>query len=262
MTIKKILILLFVFFSTALSAWARNLEYNGQEAPVYVSPGEPTNIKFPDKIAGGYITNDSSIQLQREGSDLIIFTSGQIKSQGEAIIVRLKDKRSFSLRLLPTSDINPRDPMVSVDDMSENSLEELREEDDDSKSYEPQDGKYAPPTVLSGFMREMVLFSEFGKPKIQGYEVSSKHRGETIFHDGTMHAKINSIFIGAKYWGYVIDTENLLDTNQLLNPGTFRLDGTRAVSANRWELAAKPLTNEQELAGRHKTKLYIITKPR
>jgi hypothetical protein len=259
---KNLFIWLPIFLLSSTLAFARNLEYNGQEAAVYVSPSEPTNIKFPDKIAGGYITNDSAIQLQREANDLIIFTSAPIKSQGEAIIVRLKDKRSFSLRLLPADDINPRDPMVIVDDMTGSGLEELREENDDSKPYEPQDGKYAPPTVLSGFMREMVLFTEYGKPEIQGYEVSSKHRGETIFHDGTMHAKVNSIFIGQKYWGYVIDAENLLDTNQVLNPGTFRLDGTRAVSANRWELAAKPLTNEQDLAGRHKTKIYIITRPK
>ncbi len=241
-------------------AWARDVQYTGQEASVYVAPNEPTNIKFPSKIAGGYITTDSAIQLQREGNDLIVFSSEALKQEGEAIIVKLNDRRSFSLRLKPSDEFNQRDPMVVIQDLTGSGLEGLREEGEEEKPYQPQDGKYAPPTVLSGFMREMVLFTEFGKPKIRGYEVSSKHRGETIFHDGALHAKVNSIFVGQNYWGYVLDAENLLESNQVLNPGSFRLDGTRAISANRWELSPKPTKTEEELAGRHKTKIYIITK--
>ena len=58
----------------------------------------------------------------------------------------------------------------------------------------------------------------------------------------------------------MLDVENLLDTNQKLNPASFRLDGTRAVAAERWELAPRPETAEQRIAGSHKAKVYIVTK--
>jgi hypothetical protein len=51
-----------------------------------------------------------------------------------------------------------------------------------------------------------------------------------------------------------------LETTQKLNPATFRLDGTRAVSFDRAELSGRPLTGEQQLAAGHKGKVYIVTK--
>jgi len=106
------------------------------------------------------------------------------------------------------------------------------------------------------------LVAELGKKQINGYRVSDAHRGETVLNDGTMLATIDQIFIGPNLWGYVLDTQNLLDSSQLINPATFRLDGTRAVSARNWELAAKPLDIEQQLAAKDKTKVYIITRAR
>ena len=86
--------------------------------------------------------------------------------------------------------------------------------------------------------------------------------GETVLHDGTINATIDEIFMGGSYWGYILEVENLLDTTVQLNPGTFRLDGTRAVSSSRWELAPRPQTAEQKIAKKHRTKVYIITKAR
>ena len=73
-----------------------------------------------------------------------------------------------------------------------------------------------------------------------------------MLHDGTMEAKIKEIFLGSGLWGYVLEVENLLDTTHKINPATFRLDGTRAVAAQRWELAPRPETAEQKLAQAHK----------
>ena len=66
--------------------------------------------------------------------------------------------------------------------------------------------------------------------------------------------------MGPKLWGYVLDAENLLDQTQQINPASFRIDGTRAISANHWEIAPRPLTIEQEVAKRHKAKIYIVTR--
>ena len=111
-------------------------------------------------------------------------------------------------------------------------------------------------------MRDMILVAEFGKPSIAGYKVSERYKGETVLRDGTLVAKIDQIFLGSKFWGYVIDTSNLLDQTQRLNPASFRIDGTRAISASRWELTGRPLNIEQQLAGKDKTKVYVITKAR
>jgi hypothetical protein len=52
----------------------------------------------------------------------------------------------------------------------------------------------------------------------------------------------------------------MLDTTQIINPASFRLDGTRAISARNWELAPRPMNAEQELAGKERTKIYIVTR--
>jgi hypothetical protein len=109
-------------------------------------------------------------------------------------------------------------------------------------------------------MLEMVLNAEFGKTGITGYRISEIHRGETVLSDGTIMAKIDRIFIGPNLWGYVVDAENVLQTSQKIDAGSFRIDGTLAISAKDWELAAQPLTTEQQVANKHRTKLYIITR--
>jgi hypothetical protein len=111
-------------------------------------------------------------------------------------------------------------------------------------------------------MREMALVAEFGKGQIPGYQVSEKFKGQTVVSDGALLAKIDRIFIGANLWGYVLDTTNLLDQSQKLNPATFRIDGTRAISASNWELSARPLNVEQQVAGKHNAKVYIVTRAR
>jgi hypothetical protein len=70
------------------------------------------------------------------------------------------------------------------------------------------------------------------------------------------------MFIGPNLWGYVLDTTNLLDQSQKLNPATFRIDGTRAVSASAWELAARPLNVEEQISNKHNAKVYIVTRSR
>ncbi|MFN4895359.1 MAG: hypothetical protein ACK5HO_06205, partial [Pseudomonadota bacterium] len=62
--------------------------------------------------------------------------------------------------------------------------------------------------------------------------------------------------------GYVLDASNLLDQSQKLNPATFRIDGTRAISASNWELAARPMTIEHQVSGRDQAKVYIVTRAR
>jgi hypothetical protein len=111
-------------------------------------------------------------------------------------------------------------------------------------------------------MREMILVSEFGKGKISGYQVSEKFKGETVISDGAVLAKIDKIFTGPNLWGYVLDATNLLDQTQRINPATFRIDGTRAVSISNGELSPRPLNVEEQVAGKHNTKVYVVTRAR
>lgn len=239
-------------------AEAREIPYGGDEVEVYVLPNEPTQIKFPDKISGGFVRKNSTISIKRVGKDLIIFPKDEIADDGEAIIVRLKDGRSFSLRIQQAADTKSRDNEVKIEDITQTGVDISSETKLPPYFREKLDT--APPTRVSGLMREMILSSEFGKPKINGYRLSESYRNQVVFDDGTLKATIKSIYIGSNLWGYVLEAENLLEQSQILNPGTFRLDGTRAISATRWELAAKPMTFENKIAGAHKTKLYIITR--
>lgn len=238
-------------------AWARDVRYNGDENVVYVTPGEPTQIQFPGDVAGGFKRKQSKLALERQDNYLVVFAQPDLQPEGEAILVHLNDKRTYSVRVIPSSDENQRDGFVHI--LDDRAPEVSNGEEDDTISEKK--AAYAPPTIVSGLMREMVLTAEFGKQKgITGYRRSNRFAGETILNDGAINAKIDEIFMGSDLWGYVVSVENMLDTTQRINPATFRMDGTRAISATQWELAPQPLTDEQKIANAHRGKIYIITR--
>lgn len=239
---------------------ARDVAYRGQEIDVFVLPGEPTQINFPEVIAGGFRKKGSAISLDRKISDLIIFARESLSPNGEAIIVRLRDGRSYSLRIRRANDEMPRDDMIKIDDLKGTVL--TPEDKEEEPPYKDKKFDYAPPSQTSGLVREMTLHTEFGKGSISGYRVSEKHRGQVVLFDGNLRATVDKIFVGPMLWGYVLDAENLLDQSQKISPSTFRIDGTQAISMTNWELAPRPVTVEQEIAGRHKTKIYIVTRAR
>lgn len=240
-----------------LPAFGRDVEYKSGEISVRVNPGEPTEVQFPGAISGGFKRKLSSLSIDKKDSDLIVFASEAISESGEAIIVRLTDGRSYSLRVQRASPESPRDDVVKVSDERGALLAASSEEE---PIYSEKKLSYAPPSQVSGLVREMVLLAEFGKQQVPGYRMSEQYRGEVVINDGTMKATIDKIVMGPALWGYVIDAENLLDVPQTINPASFRLDGTRAVSMQTLELAGRPLTAEQQLAGKHKVKVYIVTK--
>jgi len=251
-----------VALSYSAPVFARDVQYQqgDGEIEVYVNIGEPTEIMFEGgQIKDGFHNSNAPIAIQNKGSALILFGKQNMSTEGAALIVRLNDGRSYPIRVLVASKENPRDAQLLIEDGKGafGAEEESAPEGYTERSYE-----YAPASKVSGLMREMVLVAEFGKKTIPGYRVSDRHRGQTILSDGTMEAKIDRIYIGPNLWGYVIDASNMLDTTQRLNPATFRLDGTRAISAAQWELAPRPLNIEQQVAGKHSAKVYIVTRAR
>ncbi|MBP9838303.1 MAG: hypothetical protein KBC84_06275 [Proteobacteria bacterium] len=243
--------------ATSQDAFARDSKYLGGEQTVYVNPGEPTQVLFPGKIQGGFKPKNASFAVEKKENFLVVFSQPELQEQGEAMLVILDDKRSYALRIMPADEDHTRDEILRIQDERENTDVENGPSTPD---IVPRAG-YSPPSIPSGLIREMVLTAEMGKQKgIPGYKRSNKYSGETVLHDGAVEAKIEEIFMGSDLWGYVLSVENLLDTNQKINPATFRLDGTRAVSAENWELAARPQTAEQQLSGKHKAKVYIVTR--
>jgi hypothetical protein len=240
-----------------LSAFARNVDYKGGEVGVNVNPGEPTQIKFPGTISGGFKKKSSSLSLDRKDTDLVIFANEKIPTDGEAIIVRLNDGRSYSLRVNRATPESPRDDVVTIVEKKEGIV---TDEEEETPPYKEKKPDYAPPTQVSGLMREMMLVSEFGKKAVPGYKQTDVYKGQTVLNDGTVHAAIETIFIGSNLWGYVINAKNLLDQTQRINPASFRIDGTRAISARDWELAPRPVDIEQQISDKHETKIYIVTR--
>lgn len=242
-------------------AAARDVEYssgNG-EIPVWVNVGEPTEIIFEGgRIKDGFKNSKAGLALERKESSLIIFGKENLAEGGEALLVRLENGQSYPLRIRKASIDNPRDAQVVVGD----GKGALGPEEEAPPPYEERNYNYAPASKVSGLMREMALVSEFGKSGIPGYQVSDKYKGQTVISDGSLVAKIDKIFVGSNLWGYVLDASNLLDQSQRINPATFRIDGTRAISASRWELNARPMTVEHQIAGGHNAKVYIVTRAR
>lgn len=254
--IRKFGLLVSTILLLGSSSFARDVQYAGGEETIYVKPGEPTQVTFPGKIAGGFKKKNSAVNLERQDNYLVVFAQQTLGLDGEAIIVHLNDKRTYSIRIMPATGGTPKDGQVTF-------LDTRAPEIDEEAVQDKQDGpkNFAPSSAISGLMREMVLVSEFGKQKgIAGYKRSNRYSGETVLDDGAITAKIDEIFMGTDLWGYVLSVENKLETNQKINPATFRLDGTRAVSCDKWELAAKPLTTEQQVAAAHKGHVYIVTR--
>ncbi|RIL06143.1 MAG: hypothetical protein DCC75_11080, partial [Proteobacteria bacterium] len=234
--VTKSLVLLTLLAPLVLvcDAGAREVEYKDSEVDVFVNPGEPTQIQFPSKISGGFKKKLSALSIDRKDDSLILFATDNIQEAGEAIIVRLEDGRSYSLRVARATDTYPRDAFIRIKD-DRGAL--LAYSDEEEPAYKEKTFEYAPPSQVSGLVREMVLLAEFGKKAITGYKVSEDYQGQPVMNDGTLVATIDKILIGPNLWGYILDAKNLLDTSQRLNPASFRLDGTRAVSARNWELA-------------------------
>lgn len=250
-------IVILCWLGLPVTSQARDVEYQNAELMINVTPGEPTEIQFPGKIEQGYKKKTSQLSIERRNDVLIIVGADTLPSTGEVILVRLNDGRSYSIRIVKAAADTDRDAIVTIKD-ERGAL--VASSDEEEPPYREKNFKYAAPTQVSGLLREMVLVAELGKQNITGYRASDAHRGEKVLDDGTMVATIDRIFIGPTLWGYVLDAQNLLDTNQLVNPATFRLDGTRAVSATNWELAARPLNIEQQISNKDKTKIYIITR--
>lgn len=247
----------------ATSAYARDVEYSSGsgEIPVWVNVGEPTEVIFEGgRIKDGFKNSNAAIALDKKESSLVIFGKANLKERenGEALLVRLENGTSYPLRVRLASSDNPRDAQVVVGD----GKGALGAEEEEAPPYKERGYDYAPPSKVSGLMREMALVAEFGKSSIPGYQASDKFKGQTVVSDGAILAKIDRIFIGSNLWGYVLDTTNLLDQSQKLNPATFRIDGTRAISASNWELAARPMTIENQISGKHSAKVYIVTRAR
>lgn len=251
-----------VALSYSAPVFARDVQYQqgDGEIEVYVNIGEPTEIMFEGgQIKDGFHNSNAPIAIQNKGSALILFGKQNMSAEGAALIVRLNDGRSYPIRVLVASKENPRDAQLLIEDGKGafGAEEESAPEGYTERSYE-----YAPASKVSGLMREMVLVAEFGKKTIAGYTMSEKYKGQTVVSDGSILAKIDRMFIGPNLWGYVLDTTNLLDQSQKLNPATFRIDGTRAVSASSWELAARPLNVEEQISNKHNAKVYIVTRSR
>jgi len=243
-----------------LSARSEDIDYLGEgEISVRVTPGEPTQVRFPGTISGGFRKKTSSLSLDRKEADLILFSNESITEEGEALIVRLEDGRSYPIRIKRANQNFPRQPQVQIFDRRHSVLAEA---DDETPEYARRELSKKDPATVAGFMRELVLVAEYGKDKIPGYRMTDRYKGETVLDDGTLKATIDTIFVGPNLWGYVIDASNGLDVSQRLNPATFRLDGTHAISMTNWELAAKPLNVEQQITGKHATKVYVITRPK
>ncbi len=238
------------------SAFARDVDYNDAEISVRVKPGEPTQIEFPGEVSGGFRKKLSSLSIDKKGDDLILFSNELLTPEGEAIIVRLKDGRNYSIRVKRSTEEAPRDDVVRIYDTRASIISS----EEELPPYASPNVKKASSNQVSGFMREMILAMEFGKNGIPGYRVSERFKGETVLDDGTLRATIERIYMGPNYWGYVIEATNLLDETRQLNPATFRLDGTRAISLNNYELSPRPLNIEQQIAKKHKAKVYVITK--
>src|SRR5688572_4284445 len=166
--------LLLLLLALSTPAFARDLQYGGDEAIIRVRPGEPTQVTFPGKIEGGFKRDkNSNIVLERQNNFLVVFSRPQLGLDGESLIVHLEDSRSYALRIVPATETDERDVSVKIIVTREPDEEEV-ETGSSNPLPSGESVAFAPPSTISGLMREMMLAAEFGKQKgIAGYRRSN-----------------------------------------------------------------------------------------
>jgi len=101
------------------TAFARDVEYNSGsgEIEVYVNVGEPTELVFEGgKIKDGFKNSNAGIALDKKDSSLVVFGKESMNENGEAILVRLDDGRSYPIRIRRANSDNPRDAQILISD--------------------------------------------------------------------------------------------------------------------------------------------------
>jgi hypothetical protein len=115
----RIALALTVTLSSFTNAFARDVEYNSGsgEIEVYVNVGEPTELVFEGgKIKDGFKNSNAGIALDKKDSSLVVFGKESMNENGEAILVRLDDGRSYPIRIRRANSDNPRDAQVLIAD--------------------------------------------------------------------------------------------------------------------------------------------------
>ena len=96
--------------------------YRGEEAQIFVRPGEPTQVVFPGEIKGGFKRKDSALTLERQSNYIVMFTQPSLDVHGESLLIVLEDERSYPLRVLPAHR-KQRDSVVRLVDMRRGTTE-------------------------------------------------------------------------------------------------------------------------------------------
>ena len=169
------LLLSFLFIGLVVpSAHAIERRYTGGEVKVYVTPGEPTLVKFPGVIAGGYKRGNSALSLDRQKDSVVLFAKPGLPLTGEALLIQLKDERSYSLRVLPSTSERPRDTDITIIDSRTPAV--ITSTGVGSGQAANTQGSKAPKSAISSLMSEMIKVAEFGKRTgITGYRRSNNY---------------------------------------------------------------------------------------
>lgn len=95
-------VFLFILLLAPGASFARQVDYLGGEVRVFVTPGEPTVVSFPDELDSGFKSRNADLQILKKRNDLILFAGPALQLEGAVVVVYTKkNKRSFILRVLP-----------------------------------------------------------------------------------------------------------------------------------------------------------------
>ena len=114
---KKLIIALFILFNlVAVNLYARDILYEGSEVQVFVTPGEPTQIDFDAEVQSGFKGSGAGFKVEPNGKSIIIFPQEELSASGGVIIVKLKNDKTYTMRVKSADTYNPRDDIVTLKD--------------------------------------------------------------------------------------------------------------------------------------------------
>lgn len=219
-------------------ARTRIVEVRGQEIPIRLAPGQTTEIIFSEPIRQ-VVTSVGKDALSLETVGARLYLAPLASGLHGTIFVLLESDRSVPLALLPAEPSAPPDLSVRV--------------------LSPQRDARAQAETLQGLTPLRLLRAMLGGQEFPGVKVARAER--EVYNDQAVRLTLYEVWRAPQLEGNLLIAENLHATWIRLPLERIHFPGLLAVHAESEVLAPQPNGAEAQLAGRHRTRVFLVRVP-
>ncbi|MFQ5945142.1 MAG: type-F conjugative transfer system secretin TraK [Anaerolineae bacterium] len=226
--------------TTARPAGTRVIPWSGEAVTVRIAQGRTTSVAFPAQIASLVTTaGKDALSLETAGSRLYL-TPLTPDYSGEVFVVLTTGEQ---VPLLAVSG-DPETADLSVHIISEKTRAQ--------EALQQAARRWTPLRLL----RAMILNIEEA-----GVTVTDTRPPAVVYNDSILVLRVFARWRTPRYEGVILEAENRTEHWLRLALESLRFPGLLAVHAERETLAPTPSTAEERLAGREKSRVYLVRVP-